>query len=176
MLLWINRSLVAVVIGMFVFAVNIFYVYYCKNTLHESHEHFYNVLPVSLNVSFPKNNDEIVEIINNELKIDYVLIFTNFEDMSVQGRATIIFNIVEINENLNQEMFTIVLTHELVHLKYRTCDELFANYQTFLTLYESSNPYLNYCAIILANMIFSHTVYCSTYDCCYYIGNYLTLV
>ena len=146
MLKWINRILFFVVIGVFIFATNIFYVYYCKNTLQEPCQHFYHILPVNLNIEIPKNNDDIIEILNNEFKIDYTLYFTNFEDASIQGRAMIIFNVIEIDENLSAELFTIVLAHELVHLKFRTCDERFANFQTFLILYESSNPYLNYCA------------------------------
>lgn len=176
MLLWINRVLVVLIIVMLIVAGSVFYIFYCKNTLQAVHTHYYNLLPVSFQAETPQNNDEIIKILNNEFRVDYILYYTNFESDCINGRVTIIFNIIEIDEKLNGEMFVIVLTHELVHLKYNTCDERFANFYTFLSLYESSNQYLNYCALVFANMIFSHSVYCSAYDCCYYISNYLNLI
>ena len=175
MLLWINRILVVFVIAMFVIACTVFYAVNYEYVLPEVHVHYYQLLPVNLYEETPQTKNEIVELVNNEFGFQYVLYYTNFNDLFINGRATLFFNIIEIDEDLAGEQFAIVLTHELVHLKYRTTDERFTNFHTFLTLYESQSPYLNYCSIILANMVFSHSFYPTAYDCCYYIADYLDL-
>jgi len=173
MILWINRILVVFVIAMFFIACTVFYAVNYEYVLPEVHVHYYQLL--SVNKETPQSKNEIVELVNNEFDFQYVLYFKNFDDVCINGRATLFFNIIEIEENLTGEQFAIVLTHELVHLKYRTTDERFTNFHTFLTLYESQNPYLNYCSLIFANMVFSHSFYPTAYDCCYYIADYLDL-
>lgn len=173
MLLWINRILVSLVVVMFIITCTVIYLVTYKNTLPEVHAHSYQILPESYNAQNTLTKDEITNLVNTEFEFSYLLFFTNFNDSFIEGRASLFFNIIEIKATLNGAHFAIVLTHELVHLKYNTNDERFTNFHTFIILYESQSPYLNYCAIVFANKIFSHSVYPTAYDCCYYITEYL---
>jgi len=81
---------------------------------------------------------------------------------------------ITIDYEVDEFNYVFVLTHELVHLVYFTCSERFANYQTFITLYESNDPTFLKIAKIYANMELSgDTGQPEVYKCGWYIQAYL---
>lgn len=57
------------------------------------------------------------------------------EDIS--GRTQLLFRTIEVSPQLTTNEYIEVMCHELMHLKYHTRNERFAQYQTFVTLYNS---------------------------------------
>lgn len=85
------------------------------------------------------------------------------------GQTFIAIRWVEISEDLDLNSYAETLCHELVHLKYNTCDERFTTYQTFVILYESEFRQL------ALNMLYGQAngEYTYDYNCYAQIVNYL---
>lgn len=119
---------------------------------------------------------EIKQIVSSNLKFkNYIYIEAdNFSDGRL-GRALVPLNSIIVKPNISdKEEYAIMLTHELIHLKYHTTNETFTQFMTFKHLYESNNEYLKYASKILALDIFNGEYsHAKQYDCGYYIIKYL---
>lgn len=75
-------------------------------------------------------------------------------------------------ENLDIENYCYTLCHEICHIKYFTGNEIYTNFMTFKTLYESENGELKKIGAIFGiyvlNGMFNHD-----YDCSYLIIEYI---
>lgn len=69
-----------------------------------------------------------------------------------RGHANIKTNNVVLDKDLSVLFYTFCLTHELMHIKYKSLDERFCNFKAWQTLYESDNGYFRNVAMYFANL------------------------
>ena len=95
-------------------------------------------------------------------------------NLAVRGKTYmfLVWNVVQVQEDLDIEDFTRTLAHELMHIKLFSADERYVEFHTFKLLYESNDPDLKKIAINIANENLDYAVHPS-YDCGYYIQEYL---
>lgn len=69
-----------------------------------------------------------MEIIEDLVGYDnYTLSKYDFK-FPLQGRANLLTNHIQIDYNLSFNSFVFTFTHELIHLKYKSANERFTNY------------------------------------------------
>lgn len=99
---------------------------------------------VEVNIDFDKvgSNNTVRDQISNYFKINHS--YKEVDNLSglTLGYSNILFKKVFILSHLEKDVYGIVLTHELMHIKYFTADERYVNFMTFKNLYESNNDTL----------------------------------
>lgn len=89
------------------------------------------------------------------------------------GRSRIMWRVIEIEKNLDIHTYIITYAHELCHIRYQVGNETYTAYMTFVRLYESGNTELRYHALVYAQDVIGGGYSGTTYDCGYYILEYL---
>lgn len=80
-------------------------------------------------------------------------------------------NHIMICKNVKNGDYIYVLAHEMTHIKYKVCNEIFVEYKTIITLYESKDKLLQEIALNRARFIVGGGV-ATEYDCGYYLLEY----
>lgn len=95
--------------------------------------------PFTLEVTSELSNKEVRSVIEDlvGLKI-YSYKEAPLNDYEL-GRAKLFKREIIVVPNLEYIDYVIILTHEMVHIKHFTSDEIYTNYLTFKYLYESNN-------------------------------------
>lgn len=142
----------------------------------------YNVISCSAVYYEPsKEPDDItvkqaIEIVNEHFNINYTLKFEDMQENGLLGKATFIFNIVRIDNDISGWEVLYVLTHELCHLKYYTINETFTEYMAFVELYESDNEIMHNRGEWMAReQVYYRKKLNTEYDCAWYIRQYLNI-
>lgn len=98
-----------------------------------------------------KTREEIREDINKLVNItndDYTLEEKYLlDDNMTAGKAFLISRVIYIDPRLDDANYVMTLTHELVHIKYRSGDERFTQYTAWTLLYTSNNSYFTNIAL-----------------------------
>ena len=125
--------------------------------------------------------DDAIAIVNEHFDISYTLKFKDMRENGLLGNAKFFcgiswFNTITLDNDLSGWETIYVLTHELCHIKYYTCNETFTEYMTFIELYESDNEIMHNRGEWLAReQVYYKTRWHTEYDCSYYIKKYLNL-
>lgn len=82
--------------------------------------------------------NKLVGITNNEYILEEKYLLDN--NMTA-GKAFLISRVIYIDPRLDDANYVMTLTHELVHIKYRSGDERFTQYTAWTLLYTSNNSY-----------------------------------
>lgn len=104
------------------------------------------------NISYENIESELNDLLDYT---DYKLIKTQFSGCYC-GEANLISKTIKIDSNLDYEYYTFTLTHEIIHLKYFTTNDRFANYEAFKVLYQSGNEYFKNVALYVLNLDLSN--------------------
>lgn len=101
-----------------------------------------------------QSKEELRQEINKLLNIDgYILKEKHLlEYNNTSGKAFILSKVVYIDPRLDDANFVMTLTHELVHIKYRSSNERFTQYIAWITLYTSDNRYFTNIALWQATL------------------------
>ena len=116
------------------------------------------------------SKENLRELVDNEFEISYnYREVDSIKDGSL-GTAGILFRDITVVKNMSTHetqdkyLYVIVLTHEIMHLKYFTGDERYTTYKTFKELYESDNPVLKemglYQAWLIITRFYPEEYYC----------------
>lgn len=132
-----------------------------------------NRLTIAPEYEWSRPRKELRAAIEKETTKFYFYKETNkFASQQQLGTSNLFFNIVTIRTGLSDVDYTISLTHELCHIKYHIGNEIYTSYKTFITLWESDNPYLHDAGKVYAVRVLAGKEL-KEYDCGYYILNYL---
>ena len=114
-----------------------------------------------------KTYDVVIEDLNSITNTNYKIEWV--DSSSYCGATTILpFNqTVKIKKQMSVMLFSWVYTHEIMHQKLVCSDDRFVEFETFKLLYHSGDYYRNV-ALWRAN-----TMNADSYDCKWYINNYL---
>lgn len=100
------------------------------------------------NISYDTLTEDINELFDSP---KYTLTFVDMTG-DVKGKCYPFLKKVEIKKNLTYELYTFILTHELVHLTTCSTDERWTNLEAFEILYNSDNDYFKNVALYIANL------------------------
>ena len=99
----------------------------------------------------PLENVEIKKLVDKNVDLKcYMLFYKDIKPDNTYGRAFPVFRSIYIDTSLKTHRYAIVLTHEMIHIKHLTVNEMYTQYQTFLYLFESDNEYLKECGVYFA--------------------------
>ena len=99
-------------------------------------------------ISYDTLTEEINELFDSP---SYTLTFVDMTG-DVKGKCYPLLKKVEIKKNLTYELYTFILTHELVHLTTYSTDERWTNLEAYKILYNSDNDYFKNVALYIANL------------------------
>lgn len=128
---------------------------------------------VYLPYEYPKTTltkPEIRSLLDNLYKIKYT-----YEEIEEQEQLTWGYaqgNHIMICDHISATNYVYVLAHEMVHIKYNTNNETFAEYKTITTLVESGNELFRAVATDRAKFIVSGGLNGTERDCGYYLKEY----
>lgn len=115
-----------------------------------------------------KEAKQIVDSLYN-VKYDYKevnIIDDNGSAGYTNNRQVLVLN------SLNVEDYIVVLSHELVHIKYNTFNETFVEYTSIVTMYESDIDIIQKISLNRARLIIAGCYANTDYDCGYYLLEY----
>lgn len=96
------------------------------------------------------SKEQLTEYLNSIFNNpSYGIYYDNLEP-NVLGKCFIGKRLIYIKQGLyerDKRLFTFALTHELVHLTYKTANERFTNFTAYKILYDSGDAYLRYVAL-----------------------------
>lgn len=122
----------------------------------------------------PKENreyyrEQIGELVNVNV---YIYKEKATQQKGYYGKTYIIPRVVIVDSSIDITNYIFTLTHELMHLKHKTSNERFTNFQTFKVLYESNIPDLQYVALWYAKKDMAGRIL-EEYSCWGHISEYL---
>lgn len=101
--------------------------------------------------------DDIIDIVNKDLNVDYNVVFEDFEDDKYSGSCVIGETMIKINKGLTKTVFIHTYIHECIHLKYECYDETETEMRTFLFLkknrFKNIMYYYGYSSLLTANSL-----------------------
>ena len=103
------------------------------------------------------SNKEYKHLIETELNLK-LYSYQVKELPNDNGKCNLYFRIIRINTGLSGVHYARTFTHEAMHLKHCTENELFVCYETFKFLYKSDNKYLHNAGVIYAIDNLTHNV------------------
>ena len=116
---------------------------------------------------------EAKELVATLYNVEHSYEETNDLPESDAANSNIARKEVRIRPDLELLEYTISYAHELTHIKYRSYDETYTAYQTFVDLYESGHAELQNMSIVYAQSVLYGCYAGTEYDCGYYILEYL---
>lgn len=102
-------------------------------------------------------NNEYKYLIESELSL-FPYKFYVKELSERNGECNLYFRTIKISPQRKGVYFARTFTHEAMHLKHITGDELFVCFETFKYLYENENKYLHNTGVIYAIDVIEHNV------------------
>ena len=118
--------------------------------------------------------EQAKELVADLYNVEHSYEETNDLPESDAANSNIARKEVRIRPNLELLEYTISYAHELTHIKYRSYDETYTAYQTFVDLYESGHAELQNMSLVYAQSVLYGCYAGTEYDCGYYILEYLT--
>ena len=118
-------------------------------------------------ISYDTLTEEINELFDSP---SYTLTFVDMTG-DVKGRCYPLLKKVEIKKSLTYELYTFILTHELVHLTTYSTDERWTNLEAYKILYNSDNDYFKNVALYIANLDL-HGAFSQDYSFVGYLVNF----
>ena len=103
------------------------------------------------------SNNEYKQLIESELSIAPYKFYIK-ELSNINGDCNLYFRTITIESSRKGVFFARTFTHEALHLKYLTGDEIYVCYETFKYLYENENKYLHNAGVYYAIDILEHNV------------------
>lgn len=132
-----------------------------------------NVESIEFNISRPDDisyetlTEDINELFDNP---KYILTYVDMTG-DLKGRCYLLSHKIEIKKNLNYELYTFILTHELVHLTTYSIDERWTNLEAYNKLYNSDNDYFKNVALYIAYLDL-HGAFSQDYSFVGYLVNF----
>lgn len=106
---------------------------------------------------FGLTKTEIDYLVKSTVNSTYIIHTERKLNNGTLGYCMVPLGIIVTDSDLQGWEYATVLAHELIHYKMYTVDERYTEYMTFVELWESSSPYLRYCAMkVLIRNIGTH--------------------
>ena len=93
-------------------------------------------------------------------------------DVSNGGYSVAFYRYINMDQNLDIEQYCIILCHEMCHIKHFTANEIYTQFMTFKTLYESGYKELKQIGTWFGIYVLNR-MYENNYDCSKLIIDYL---
>ena len=94
------------------------------------------------------------------------------DDIPNGGYSVGFYRIIYMDRNVGIEQYCFILCHEMCHIKHYTANEIYTNFMTFKTLYESDDPELRQAGTWFGIYLLNRG-YNQEYDCSWLIVDYL---
>ena len=107
-----------------------------------------------------------------EAEMDFHLYIYHEASVKNGGYSVSIIRLIVMDKAIDIEQYCIVLCHEMCHIKYFTGNEIYTQFMTFKTLYESENPTLRRVGTWFGIYVLNGN-YSTGYDCSAMIVDYL---
>ena len=107
-----------------------------------------------------------------EAEMDFHAYIYKESDVATGGYSVSLIRLIVMDKAIDIEQYCIVLCHEMCHIKYFTGNEIYTQFMTFKTLYESDNPTLRRVGTWFGIYVLNGN-YKTGYDCSAMIVDYL---
>ena len=122
------------------------------------------------NNHYTLSKQEFRTLLEDELDFDH---YVYKEGNATNGGYSVTaLRYIKMDKSINIEQYCIILCHEMCHIKYFTANEIYTQFMTFKTLYESTNKELKQVGIWFGIYILNRE-YSNNYDCSKLIVDYL---
>lgn len=163
--------LISLIIGSIILSFNIRNNYLFVEVDNETRQIYINYLNKQVsNSQYKSTKQEMRALLEDELDFhDYT-----YKEVTISngGYADMRDRVININKDLSIEQYTTALCHEMCHLKYNNINEIYTQFMTFKTLYESDNEELKMAGTWFGIYILDRE-YEKSYDCSALIVEYL---
>lgn len=125
-----------------------------------------------IGVDVQYNKSQIKNMLDDIYNVKYTYQEDDLGNVATCGIANIANKSITMNSRLSPKDYVWALSHEIVHIKYKTADEVFTEYTSIITLYECGNDVFSNIAYNRAADIVAGVYKNTEYDCGYYLINY----
>lgn len=119
------------------------------------------------NSQYSETKQEMRALLNKELGLG-IYIYNEGD----ANYSSAVFRYIEVQKTLGVEEYCFILCHEMCHVKYFSANEIYTQFMTFKTLYESNNPTLKRVGTWFGIYVLNGC-YSTGYDCSAMIVDYL---
>lgn len=122
------------------------------------------------NSNYTESRQEMRALLEAEMDFHFYI----YHEASVKngGDSISLIRLIVMDKAIDIEQYCILLCHEMCHIKYFTGNEIYTQFMTFKTLYESDNPTLRRVGTWLGIYVLNGE-YKTGYDCSAMIVEYL---
>lgn len=134
----------------------------------------YEITQIELQpMNYSLTNDDYATLLRKIYATPHIYFDTENMQEHQLGHSRPLIRTVTIRKNLSEQEYVVTYAHELTHVKFMYGNETMTHYKTFVVLYESGHPELRHMALSEARDILLGAYSGTSYDCGYYILEYL---